>query len=89
MLTRRAFVSSAVPTVFFFRTQLYKNPPATRVYRSRDPFDFGLNDDAMLVARLPVAAPELLEYRGRLYIACLTPDLKGLRTAPLEFVPPK
>ncbi|NWF83229.1 MAG: hypothetical protein HXY18_05305 [Bryobacteraceae bacterium] len=77
------------PWYFLFRTQLYKNPPTTRVYRSRDPFDFGLNNDDMLVARLPVAAPELLEYRGKLYIACLMPDLKGLRTAPLEFGPPQ
>jgi hypothetical protein len=73
------------PWYFLFRTQLYKNTPMTRVYRSADPFDFGLNDDRGLVARLPIAAPELLEYRGGLHIACLMPDLKGLRTAPIEF----
>ncbi len=73
------------PWYFLFRTQLYKPTPTTRVYRSQDPFDFGLNDDKYLVARLPVAAPELFEYKGRLYMACLMPDLKGLRTAPLEF----
>jgi len=73
------------PWYFLFRTQLYKTTPMTRVYRSADPFDFGLNDDGKLVARLPVAAPELFEYQGRLHMACLMPDLKGLRTAPLEF----
>jgi hypothetical protein len=73
------------PWYFLFRTQLYKTTPMTRVYRSTDPFDFGLNDDKSLVARLPVAAPELFEFKGRLYMACLKPDLKGLRTAPLEF----
>jgi hypothetical protein len=35
---------------------------------------------------MAVAAPELFDYRGRLHMACLMPDLKGLRTAPLEFV---
>lgn len=73
------------PWYFLFRTQLYKNTPMTRVYRSRDPFDFGLDHDRMLVDRMPVAAPELFEYRGRMHMACLMPDLKGLRTAPLEF----
>lgn len=73
------------PWYFLFRTQLYKTTPMTRVYRSADPFDFGLNDDKYLVARLPVAAPELFDYKGKLHIACLMPDLKGLRTAPLEF----
>lgn len=73
------------PWYFLFRTQLYKSTPMTRVYRSTDPFDFGQGNDKYLVARLPVAAPELFEYRGRLHIACLMPDLKGLRTAPLEF----
>jgi hypothetical protein len=70
---------------YLFRTQTYRNPPMTRVYRSRDPFNFGLDSDEYLVARLVIAAPELLEYRGRLHVACLMPDLKGLRTAPLEF----
>jgi len=74
------------PWYFLFRTQLYKNTPMTRVYRSRDPLDFGLDHDRMLVARMAVAAPELFDYRGRLHMACLMPDLKGLRTAPLEFV---
>ncbi|MCL4795272.1 MAG: family 43 glycosylhydrolase [Bryobacteraceae bacterium] len=73
------------PWYFLFRTQVYRNTPMTRAYRSRDPFDFGLNDDRHLVARLPVAAPELFHFQGRLYLACLMPDLKGLRTAPLDF----
>lgn len=73
------------PWYFLFRTQLYKTNPMTRVYRSRDPFDFGLDHDRYLVARLPVAAPELCEHENRLYLACLTPGLDGLRTAPLEF----
>jgi hypothetical protein len=73
------------PWYFLFRTQIYKTNPMTRVYRSRDPFDFGLDHDRCLVARLPVAAPELCEFNNRLYLACLTPALDGLRTAPLDF----
>lgn len=73
------------PWYFLFRTQRYKGEPMTRVYRSQDPFDFGLDHDNYLVARLPLAAPELFEYQGQLHIAALNPQLDGLRTAPLTF----
>lgn len=73
------------PWYFLFRTQNYKTHPMTRVYRSRDPFDFGLDHDRFLAARLPVAAPELISYQGRLLLAALTPELQGLRTARIEF----
>jgi hypothetical protein len=71
---------------YLFRTQRYRHPPETRVYRSQDPLQFGINDDSKLVALLPVAAPELVTSEGALYIAALMPDLKGLRVARLEFV---
>jgi hypothetical protein len=73
------------PYYYLFRTQRYRNPPETRVYRSTDPLQFGIQDDSRLVALLPVAAPELVTSGGTLYIAALTPDLNGLRIARLEF----
>jgi hypothetical protein len=56
----------------------------TRVYRSKDPTDFGINDDRYLVETLPVAAPEIIESHGRLYIAALLPSLKGIQIAKLS-----
>ena len=69
---------------FMFRTQRYKNPPETRVYRSRDPLMFGIEDDSMQVANLPVAAPEIVRNGDVHYLVCLTPELDGLRVARLE-----
>ncbi len=74
---------------YLFRTNTprYTHPCYTRVYRSKDPDSFGVNDDRYLVAKLQVAAPELVEDRGQVYIAALLPNLKGIRIARLKFVP--
>lgn len=71
---------------FLFRTQRYGEAAQTSVYRSRNPMDFGVNDDRFLVTTLPIAAPEIVEYHGQLYIASLLPNLKGIRIAKLRFV---
>jgi len=71
---------------FLFRTQRYGLAAETRVYRSPDPMDFGLDDDRHLVTLLPVAAPELIEHAGATYVAALSPDLKGVRIARLGWV---
>jgi hypothetical protein len=74
------------PWYFLFRTQQYKpGAQMTRVYRSRDPYDFGIGDDGKLVARLPVAAPEVVESGGRVYLAALDENLKGIRVCRLRF----
>jgi hypothetical protein len=72
---------------YLFRTQRYGENAQTRVYRSKDPTDFGINDDRYLVETLPVAAPELIEVDGQVYIAALLPNLKGIRLARLKWVP--
>lgn len=68
---------------YLFRTQHYGENAETRVYRSKDPTNFGINDDRYLVETLPVAAPEIVELRGQLYIAALLPNLKGIQVAKL------
>lgn len=68
---------------YLFRTQHYGENAETRVYRSKDPTKFGINDDRYLVETLPVAAPEIIESRGQLYIAALLPSLKGIQIAKL------
>jgi len=72
---------------YLFRTQRYGQDARTSVYRSRDPQDFGVNDDRCLVGTLAVAAPEIVEHEGRTYIAALLPSLKGIRVARLAWVP--
>jgi hypothetical protein len=73
---------------FLFRTQRYGGDAQTSVYRSTDPFDFGLDDDDHLVQRLPIAAPEIIEYQGQWFVAALRGDLQGIQIARLQWVAP-
>lgn len=43
----------------------------TYVYRSEDPYNFGVNDDSRLIARYPLKAPEIVEHDGQWYISDL------------------
>jgi hypothetical protein len=73
-------------TFYLFRTQRYGRDAHTTVYASTSPLDFGINDDRYLVATLPVAAPEIVEHEGRLFLACLHEALDGIHIAPLRWV---
>jgi hypothetical protein len=70
---------------YLFRTQEYRDPGKTAVFASKDPMDFGINDSRHRLGTLPVAAPEIVEQVDQLYLACLLPDLKGIRIAKLRF----
>jgi hypothetical protein len=72
---------------YLFRTQHYGENAQTSVYRSRDPTDFGVNDDRYFLETLPVAAPEIIESGGQVYIAALLPSLKGIQVAKLKWAP--
>lgn len=54
----------------------------TYVYRSRTPYDFGVNDDSKLIARLPIKAPEIVFHEGEWYISRLA-DFQGIKVARL------
>jgi hypothetical protein len=71
---------------YLLRNQFYGAKAQFAVYRSRNPFDFGRNDDRYLVETMPYAAPEIVESDGQLYIAVLRSDLKGIQMAKLKFV---
>ncbi len=81
------FVVEVRPGEFYlFRTQVYGQRAQTMVYRSRDPLDFGIdNDGPHYVATLPVAAPEIFRHDGGWFIATLLPSLKGIQVARLEW----
>ncbi len=72
---------------YLLRNQLYGEHAQFAVYRSKDPLDFGNNNDQSLVETMPYAAPEIIEADGQLYIATLLPNLKGIQIAKLKFTP--
>jgi hypothetical protein len=72
---------------YLFRTQHYGENAQTSVYRSKDPTNFGINDDRYFVETLPIAAPEIIESGGQVYVAALLPSLKGIQIAKLRWVP--
>ncbi len=61
---------------YLFRTSEYRSPARTHVYRSRDPFNFGLGNDSKLVTTLRVAAPEVVQVGDQYYISSVE-DLHG------------
>jgi hypothetical protein len=83
---------------YLFKTQNYgsskkgsirdRDLPQTSVYHSNDPTMFGINqDDRYFLGTLPVAAPEIIFYKGRYYIAALNQGaLDGVRIARLKWV---
>jgi hypothetical protein len=82
------FVVELTPGEFYlFRTQRYGQNAISRVYRSRDPMNFGVNDDTHLAGTLPVAAPEIIRHEGKWYMAALLPSLKGIQIARMSWKP--
>ncbi len=61
---------------YMFRTSEYRPPARTHVYRSPDPFDFGLGTDEKWITTLRVAAPEIVQLSDQYYISSVE-DLKG------------
>jgi hypothetical protein len=82
------FVYLHKPSGYFYllRNQYYGQNAKFSVYRSKDPLDFGKNNDGDLVETMPYAAPEIVESEGQTYLAVLLPDLKGIQIARLKWV---
>lgn len=72
---------------YLLRNQRYGENAQFAVYRSKNPLDFGKDNDQYLVETMPYAAPEIIESDGQLYMAVLLPNLKGIQIAKLKFVP--
>jgi len=82
---------------YLFKTQTYgpfkgdirkRDAPQTSIYHSNDPMMFGISqDERYFVCTLPVAAPEIIYYKDRYYIAALNEGaLDGIRIAKLTWV---
>ena len=56
----------------------------TYVYRSDNPYHFGVNNDENLIARYPIKAPEIVQHNGHWYISDLA-DFKGIKLARLNW----
>lgn len=67
---------------FLFRSS--SSTGSTFVYRSRDPYNFGVNNDDKLVTELPVWAPEIIFEDGQWYISDID-DFKGVKLAKLKW----
>ena len=82
---------------YLFKTQTYgpfkgdirkRGIPLTSIYYSNNPMMFGINqDDRYFVCTLPVAAPEIIYFKDRYFIAALNEGaLDGIRIAKLTWV---
>jgi hypothetical protein len=81
------FYHKASGYYYLLRNQFYGEHAQFAVYRSKDPLDFGKDNDQFLVETMPYAAPEIVESDGQLYMATLLPNLKGIQIAKLKFAP--
>ena len=69
----------------YFRNQYYGTNQTNWAYYSRNPLNFGIDDDTYRVAQLPIAAPEVVFHEDKYYIASLKPQLNGIQIARLKF----
>jgi hypothetical protein len=83
------FVVNRKGHFYLFRTQRYGKNAQTTVYRSKDPRDFGVDDDRCRIGTLEVAAPEIFQHEGQDYMAYLLPSLKGIQIVRLAWEPAK
>lgn len=82
-------VSAESPFVVFKNEYFYlfratSTDGRTYVYRSKDPYNFGVDNDDKLITILPVKAPELIEHNGEWYISDLA-DFKGIKLAKMKW----
>ena len=71
---------------YYFRNQFYGKRALNWVYRSDNPLNFGIDDDSKLVRSWRLAAPEVIRYEGRYYIAALKDSLDGIKIARMKWV---
>ncbi|HAL44334.1 MAG TPA: hypothetical protein DCP47_00185 [Phycisphaerales bacterium] len=70
---------------YLFRNQYYGPGGKFCVYHSKNPFNFGIDDDSYLISEFNLSAPEIIKDGDKYYIAALNPNLDGIRIAPLDW----
>jgi len=70
---------------YLFRNQIYGENSLNTQYASANPLDFGVGHDDFNIGTLPVAAPEIVYYKGDYYIFALNLGLDGIRAAKLKW----
>ncbi len=76
------FVQKYKGYYFLFRSS--SSTGSCFVYRSKDPYNFGVNNDDKLIAELPVWAPEIILDDGQWYISDID-DFQGVKLARLKW----
>ena len=77
------FVQKYKGHYYLFRSS--SSTGTTFVYRSKDPYNFGVNNDEKLIAELPVWAPEIILDNDEWYISDIA-DFKGVKLAKLKWM---
>lgn len=70
---------------YLFVTQMYGKNSQTTVYASPNPLYFGIDSDVYKVCSLPIAAPEVILFEGKYYVAALKPGFDGIQIAELTW----
>ncbi len=71
---------------YLFRNQLYGRNAQNSVYVSTNLLDFGMNNDTgHFVCKLPIAAPEVFQFKGDWFVAALLPGLNGIQISHLTW----
>lgn len=79
------FVVQLEDKFVLFRNVEYGKDNLNVQYCSEDPMNFGVDTDSLMVGRLEIAAPEIVESNGEYYIFSLKETLDGIRAARLDF----
>ena len=58
----------------------------TVVYRSKDPQDFGINDDSKLVTELNEKILELFEYENQWYTTHISEDFQSVLLSKINWI---
>ena len=68
-----------------FRNIEYGQDNLNVQYCSEDPLNFGVDTDSLMVGRLEIAAPEIVQYNDEYYLFSLKETLDGIRATKIEF----
>jgi hypothetical protein len=79
------FVVQRDKLFYLFRNQFYGPGGLNTQYASDNPLLFGVDDDSLIISKMNISAPEIIEFEGQFYIAALNPNLDGIRIAKLKW----